>query len=277
MLNCKIIADSSADLLTVQGVPFASVPLKIVTDEKEYIDNDALNVDEMIDDLLRLSGPSGSSCPNAAEWKQAFEDYDCVFCVTITSNLSGSFNAAKIALDEYLYEHPERKGFVIDTLSAGPEVALVVEKLVELVQKETAFDTVVKKITAYQEQTHLLFALESLRNLANNGRVNGAVAKFAGLLGIRVIGKASEEGTLSVSGKAKGSKKTIFALWQLMEKTGYAGGRVRIHHCHNIEAAEQLSALVLKKYPRASVLVQRTRGLCSFYAEKGGLLIGFEA
>lgn len=277
MLNCKIIADSSADLLSVQGVAFASVPLKIVTAVKEYVDDDALDVDTMIDDLLCYCGTSGSSCPNAAEWKQAFEGYDCVFCITITSNLSGSYNAARVALDEYLQEKPGRKGFVIDTLSAGPEVALIVEKLTELVQNETDFEVVVKKITDYQAQTHLLFALESLRNLANNGRVNVAIAKISGLLGIRIIGKASEEGTLAVSGKVKGGKKTPGALWQAMEKTGYTGGRVRIHHCRNLEEAEQLSALIVSKYPRASVVVQRTRGLCSFYAENGGLLIGFEA
>ncbi|MBQ2696424.1 MAG: DegV family protein [Clostridia bacterium] len=276
MLTCKIISDSSSDLLMLTSGAYACVPLKIITDAKEYVDDAALNVNEMVEDLLKYKGTSKSSCPNCEDWKKAFEDYDCVFCVTITSNLSGSCNAANLALSEYLAENPGKRGYVIDTLSAGPEVALIVEKLQELVCSDLSFEDVVKQIQSYQKKTHLLFTLESLRNLANNGRVSGAVAKIAGLLGIRVIGKASAEGTLEVISKAKGEKKALADVFKNMMIYGYHGGRVRIHHCRNLRAAEAIREAIKKEYPHASVIISETRGLCSFYAEAGGVLVGYE-
>ncbi len=275
-MACKIISDSSSDLLSLAGVDFESVPLKIITDEKEYIDDAKLSLEEMVSDLQKYKGTSKSSCPNAGEWQEAFKDADEIFCVTITSGLSGSCNAATMALSQHLEEHPEKKGHVIDTLTAGPEIALIIEKLQELILQKIDFDEIVKRIHAYMEKTHLLFALESLRNLANNGRVSGAVAKITGILGIRVVGKASDDGVLEIVGKAKGAKKTLLEIVNNMLKNGYMGGKVRIHHCQNKEAAESLSQMLKLHFPKAAVVIQETRALCSFYAEAGGLLIGYE-
>lgn len=275
-INMKIIADSSADLITLPQVPFTAVPLKIITAEKEYVDNNQLNVDEMVADLLKYKGTSRSSCPNADEWKEAFGDSNEVFCVTITSGLSGSCNAARCAVEEYLEEHPERKGMVIDTLSAGAEVALITEKLKELILKKLPFEQIRQEIETYKKRTHLAFALESMRNLANNGRVNPAVAKIAGVLGVRILGKASNEGTLEVTNKVRGKDKVLPELFKNMLANGYCGERVRIHHCQNAEGAAALKQMITEKFNKAEVLIHKTRGLCSFYAETGGLLVGYE-
>ncbi|MBQ9914592.1 MAG: DegV family protein [Clostridia bacterium] len=276
-MTYKIISDSSSDIQHLDGVDYASVPLKIITDEKEYVDDEALNVEEMVSDLLKYKGASKSSCPNAGEWQQAFGEAENVFCVTITSGLSGSCNAANMALSEHLEKYPEKKGYVVDTLSAGPENALIVEKLRDLIAEKLNFDEIVKKINLYKEKTHLLFTLESLRNLANNGRVSGAVAKITGILDIRVVGKASSEGTLEVLSKVRGCKKALAELVKQMLKNGYNGGKVRIHHCQNVESAKNLSQQILSLFPKASVVISETRALCSFYAEAGGLLVGYES
>lgn len=275
-MDFKIITDSSADLNSLTGVPFATVPLKIITAEKEYVDNSELNVDEMVADLLKYKGTSRSSCPNSEEWKEALGESSGVFCVTITSGLSGSCNAAKCAMEEYLEEHPDRKGMVIDTLSAGAEVALITEKLKELILKNLPFEQIKQEIEDYKKRTHLAFALESMRNLANNGRVNPAVAKIAGVLGIRILGKASNAGTLEVTNKVRGKDKLLPELFKNMLANGYCGGRVRIHHCQNAEGAEKLKRLIKENFKQAEVLIHKTRGLCSFYAEAGGLLVGYE-
>ncbi len=276
-MKFKIVADSSSDLLALNGMEYGTVPLKIITDEKEYTDDSELDVNEMIADLKQYKGTSQSSCPNVAEWKNAIENAEAVFCVTITSGLSGSYNAASIAVKEYIKEHPERKGYVIDTLSAGPEIVLIIEKLKQLIDEGKEFEAIVTEIETYKNSTHLLFSLGSLRNLANNGRINSAVAKITGILGIRVVGRASAAGTLEVIGKAKGGKKALLDIFNNMLRDGYFGGRVRIHHCNNKEAAESLSSMIKEHFPEASVLIGTTRGLCSFYAEAGGLLIGYEA
>ncbi len=276
MVNNIIISDSSSDLLTLENGSYASVPLKIITDETEYIDDECLNVDAMIEDLKKYKGKSRSSCPNVSDWKAAFGNADVIFCITITSALSGSCNSASLALAEHLQEHPEKKGHVIDSLSAGPELALIIEKLQTLLASELSFENIVKEIESYKETTHLLFCLESLHNLACNGRVSTASAMFAGMLGIKVVGKASPLGTLELLTKTKGIKKALADTVLNMKKNGFSGGKVRIHYCQSRETAEKLSDLILYEFPSSSVTMQETRGLCSFYAEAGGLLVGYE-
>ena len=275
-MRYKIVADSSSDILELQECAYSCVPLKIITDEKEYVDDKSLDVDEMIADLQKYKGASKSSCPSIGDWKDSFEDYDGVIAVAITSGLSGSYNSSKLAIEDYLEENPGKEGFAVDTLSAGAEVALIVDKLKELVVKNLDMSEIKNKIMEYKKRTHLVFALGSLKNLANNGRVSPAVAKLTGILGIRIVGKASNEGTLEVTGKVRGAAKAITELFKNMVKTGFNGGRVRIHHCKNEDGANTLRDMIKTQFPSAEVIIQRTRGLCSFYAEEGGLLVGYE-
>jgi len=275
-MNIKIVSDSSSDIFKLDGIDYASVPLKIITDQKEYIDTPDLDVDGMIDDLRKYKGTSKSSCPNMADWASAFGDSDGVFCVPITRNLSGSHNSASLAVEEFLEEHPDKKAYVVDTLSAGPGCAICVEKLCELIDSGLEFDGIMEELCRYQKSTHLHFCLESLRNFANNGRVSHATAKIAGVLGIRIIGKASDEGTLEIESKVRGSDKAIAEMYAKMKEYGYSGGKVRIHQCQNPEAADSLRSMILADFPNADIIIRTTGALCSFYAESGGFLVGYE-
>lgn len=276
-MNFKIVADSSADLLSLADVAFVSVPLTIVTAEKQYTDNQDLNVSEMLADLAAYKGKSGSACPNPEDWITAFGDAEGVFCIPITKNLSGSHNAALLAAKQYTEAHPDRRVYVVDTCSTGAEDRLLAEKLRSCILANMTFDDIVTEIEKYQRRTHLIFALESMRNLANNGRVSPVVAKLAGALGIRVIGKASAEGTLEITNKSRGEKRALADILENMIQNGYAGDLVYVHHCENPESANALRALILSAFPEATVLLGTTRGLCSFYAERGGLMIGYES
>jgi len=199
-----------------------------------------------------------------------------VFCVTITSGLSGSCNAARLAKEDYEELYPGRHVYVIDSLSAGSEMNLIIEKLAELIEQGESFEAICDKIADYQKNTGLMFSLESLTNLANNGRVNPLVAKIAGTLGICVVGKASDKGTLEQMAKCRGERKALHSLFQFMKELGYEGGKVSIDHCNNMEAAEKLQSMLLQEFPQTNVKIGCTDGLCSFYAEGGGLLVGFE-
>ena len=275
-MKIKIVTDSASNMMALDGVPFASVPLRIVTEEKEYIDHASLNVHEMVEELHSYSGRSQTACPGMGDWLQAFEDYDRIFCVTIISRLSGSYNAAMAAKMEYEEENPGKKVFVLDSYSAGPEMKLLLNKLRELVQDGKDFDTICKEIQEYKNQhTSLIFSLQSLRNLANNGRVSPAAAKICGIVGIRVVGDVNEEG-LHPTDKCRGEKKAIAELLRNMKRLGYHGKKVLIDHCYNENGAVQLKDLIRKEYPQAEIFIDKTLGLCSFYAEKGGLMVGFE-
>ncbi len=270
----RLITDSSSDLCEKDIDGLISVPLKIITSEKEYIDDKSLDPEAMMDELEKYKGKTRSSCPNPEEYLKALEGADEAFCVTITSGLSGSFNSSQTAAR--IFEKSGGKMLAIDSLSAGPEVALIVEKLGELIKSGLLFEEIRERISEYIKRTRLSFALESLSNLAKNGRVNPIVAKLCGVLGIRVIGKASDAGTLEVVGKTRGEKNALTELFNSMKKQGYQGGRVRIHHAKNEKAAALLKDLILSAFEKASITIAKTRGLCSFYAEKGGLLVGYE-
>ena len=275
MINARIVVDSSANMAAPDSA-VVSVPLKIITDEKEYIDDANLNTAAMVWDLQTYTGKSSTACPSPQDWLEAFGDAPYVFCIAITSNLSGSCNAACIAKADYELAFPDRKVCVIDSLSTGGEMELIAEKIQELMGADLSFEEICEDIKEYQQHTGLMFMLESMQNLANNGRVNKLVAKAAGILGIRAVGRASDVGTLEPMDKCRGEKKAIAALADHMVAMGYEGGKMRISHCLNPAAAETLKANILAAYPQADIRIRPTGGLCSFYAEKGGMIIGFE-
>lgn len=282
-MKFKIVSDSSADLIalpksasaTENEIGFAAVPLKISTSEREFVDTPDLDTAEMLSYLASFKGRSRSSCPNASEWEEAFEEADNIFCITITSALSGSYNSALAAKEEHLSSHPQKRIHVIDTLSVGPEAVLIIEELCRLISSGMDFDSIVEKIEEYKKSTSLIFALKSLHNLACNGRVNAFAAKIAGVLGIRIVGKASEKGTLELTDKTRGERRMLADIVKNMKKSGYSGGKVRIHHCEAPETAEKLKEMIVSEFTGAIVEIYTTRALCSFYAERGGLLIGY--
>ena len=272
----RIVVDSSASLYQLDGVDFAAVPLKIVTDEREYLDDGTLDAVEMATTLRTYKGKTSTSCPNISDWLGAYEGADEVYAITITGTLSGSCNAAQLAAEEYQAEHPEAKVFVLDSLSAGPELVLLAEHIRDLLAEGMAFDDVCEEMLRYRRHTHLLFSLESLANLARNGRVKPAVAAVARMLGIRVIGQASAAGELDVICKTRGEHGALERIVLELKEHGYAGGRVIVSHCDNPAAAERLKHMIEAVFEGAQVVVNPCGGLCSYYAELGGLLVGYE-
>ena len=275
-MKFKIVSDSSSNLMQLDRLPFSSVPLKIVVGETEYIDDAALDLAGMIDHLKKHKGKSGSSCPNVQEWLDAFEDAENIFCVTISKNLSGSYNAAVQACNDYMEEHPDRKAYVFDSLSAGPESAMIIEKTRALIEQGLSFEEIRDGVLDYHNHCHTLFCLQSMTNLARNGRVNPAVAKIATALGIRVAGDAVG-GQLNPTLKPRGEKKALQTLMEQMELRGlYNGAEVRIAHCYNSGGALELKEMLQRKYPDCKFTIEHTTGLCSYYAEVGGLIVGYQ-
>ena len=271
----RIVADSAANLNEYTKVSFCSAPMKIITAEKEYVDDITLDTAAMVEDLRNYTGRSSTSCPNPDEWLRAFGESKYVFAVTITSNLSGSYNAALTAKGIYESEHPERKVFLVDTLSAGPEEGLIVEKLGELIASGLSYEEICQEITAYLSRSGLLFMLESLKNMANNGRVSHTVAKITGFLGIRIVGRASDHGTLEPTDKCRNQAKSLDTIVKRLQERGFVDGKIKIDHCLNEEGAKALKEKILAHFPDAKVAIQQTRGICSFYAERGGLMVGY--
>ena len=279
-MKWKIIADSGCDYRSLDHLApdteFVSVPLTIQVGETIYTDDAQLNIDQMMEEMYATTTASKSACPSPDDYMRSFEGADNIVVVTITGTLSGSYNSAEVAKKIYLEEHPNTNIHVINSLSAGGEVDLIVRKLNQLVAEDLDFEQVVQVITKYQEKTKLLFVLAKVDNLVKNGRLSKLIGAVVGLLNIRMVGEASKTGTLELLQKARGQKKAIKAAVDELLKAGYAGGHITIAHRNNEKFIEQFSELVREKFAHAAIEVLPTSGLCSFYAEEGGLLMGYE-
>lgn len=272
-MNYKIVSDSSSNIFNLPDTNYSTVPLKIISDSREFVDSPDLDISDMIEHFKKSKEKSTTSCPNAWEWEQEFSDADNVFAITITSSLSGSYSSALQAKESF---NDNRNIHIIDSLSTGPEMYLIIEKLKECIHKNLSFDEICKIIDDYKEHTHLIFSLESLSNLVRNGRVSPAVAAIAGILGIRVVGQASDTGTLQPLKKCRGKKKAFITILSEMKAMGFNGGNVKIAHCLNEESAQAMRKIITSEFQNCNIEINICTGLCSYYAEEGGLLIGFE-
>ena len=272
----KIVADSSCDIWELNGVDFAVAPITISTDNKHYVDNQKLDVRLMSDDLAKYKGVSHTACPSVGSWLDCYEGFDEIFVITLTGAMSGTYNSAMTAKGIYEEENENVKVHVFDSLSTGPEMRLLIEKLKEMIEEDLTFEEIVEKGQDYLNHTRLFFALKSLHNFAMNGRVSKAVASAIGVLNISIFATASEEGTIQQISKCRGEKKVVKSMIEHLEDAGYHGGKVRISHADNLKLAHNVRDKILELYPNADIIVYPMGGLCTYYAEIGGLLVGCE-
>ena len=279
-MTWKIVADSGCDYRTIENIAvdtlFENVPLSIQVNHEIFIDNAQLNIDDMMEKMYATSSASKSACPSPDDYMKAFDGASNIFVVTITGTLSGSYNSAQVAKKLYLEDHPDVNIHIIDTLSAGGENDLIIKKLNLLIGQGLSYEEVVTEITAYQAKTKLLFVLAKVDNLVKNGRLSKLIGAVVGLLNIRMVGEASQDGKLELLQKARGAKKSLIAAFDELIKAGYAGGQIIIAHRNNLKFCQQFSEMVRERFPQAVIEVIPTSGLCSFYAEENGLLMGYE-
>ena len=279
-MTWRIVADSSCDLpesfFKSDACKFSSIPLRMMIDGQEYIDNENLNVDEMLEAMSRTKEASSSACPSPEAFAAAYETADCVIVFTISHNLSGCYNSAMLAKDMVLENHPEKKIHVVDTLSTAGSMILCIEKAKELIESGKSFEEVVTEIEAYAKSIYLVFTLSSYENLVKAGRVSKFSGYLATQLGIRTLAAKSSEGTIEILQKIRGEKKVYKALVEkITSQVNLAKRRIFIHHCNNLDGANKIKELLLDLCPTCEIHILPTRGLTSYYAERGGLIISY--
>ena len=281
MMKWKIIADSGCDLREIENLApdtqYINVPLTVQVGDKHYTDDASLDIDAMMIEMYQSKDQTASACPSPDAFLEAYKGAENVIAITITGGLSGSQNSAQLAKNMLLEEAPGTNIEVFDSLSASGEMVLFVQKANELIAQGLSYEEVVAALKDYLASTKLLFALARVDNLVKNGRLNKLVGAVIGMLNIRLVGNASPEGTLNLLHKAKGQKKAVQAVWAEMKKNGYKGGRVVISHCNTPEICGLIQAAVHSEFPDADVSSIHTSGVCSYYAEQGGILMGYEA
>lgn len=278
-MEWMIVSDSSCEIRTLDtapGVTFALAPFKIRIGQREYVDLPTLNTHAMLEAMTEYNGASTTACPSPEEWAEHFLQGDNVIALTISSNLSGSYNAAMSAREMVLEEHPEKNIFVLDTLSDAGALAGAAELANRRIAEGAGFDELCAELKAFNDAGHILFALASFENLAKNGRVNRVVGFLAGKLNMRVLGRRTADGKIDFFFKTRGETRVLARILEQMDEDGYDGARpVYISHCNNPDAARLLRHGIRAKWKEAPLHVLPCAGLCSFYAQDQGIIITY--
>ena len=278
-MKWNIVADSSCDLMKkdvdCEEVGFSIVNFTLRVGDREYIDDEQLDVLQMLDDMEACPTASFSACPSPDAWAEEFKKAEQTIAITISGNLSGSLNSAMAATGIVMSEHPEKKIALLDSRATGPEMALCIHHIVEWIKSHHTFETIVEKAEKFLEDTKTTFALSSFNNLVKNGRMSKLIGFIAKTFGMWGVGIANEEGRIAMKGKARGTDNVLAFILDDLRQRGFQGGEVAISHCYNEIMAEKLRTIILSCWNIARVIIIKTRGLDSFYAERGGLIVAF--
>ncbi len=278
----NVVSDSSCDLLrdefVSESVGFASVPLRLRVGEREFVDNDELDVSELLAAMRDGQAAASSACPSPADYAAAFSHADKTVCFTISAALSGSFNAAVQGRALTLEEHPEKEICIIDSRGTAGVLRLMIQRARELMEHAAAdqFAAICEDLQRYRSSLRTCFTLENFDNLIKSGRMRPLVGALLHSLHIHVIAEGSEEGKVRVAGKAQGEKRTFRAMTALMARNkDCAGASVVIAHCNNLSGAQRLREQILADLSVKNVYLHACRGLNSLYAMEKGLIVGY--
>ena len=279
-MEWKIVVDTACDFREIpnkaENVTYERVPFSLQIEDKVFVDTLDLDIDKMMEEMYASSEPARSACPSPEAYLAAYRGEKNVIVLTLTGGMSGSYNSAIIGEKMLKEENEDVNIHIIDTLSAGGENDLYLLKINELIKEGLSFDEVVSEMRKYQENSKLIFVLEKVDNLVKNGRLNKLAAAVVGLLNMRMVGEASDEGTLHLLHKVRGEKKAVSTVVDEMIKAGYKGGRVVVTHRNNEDICKKIQDKLREKFSNIEFMIVPTSGICSFYGEEGGMLLGYE-
>lgn len=274
-----LVADTACDLHTLEGMrdqmDFATIPFSIRIGNQEYVDNEDMDIPAMLEANESHAEMAQTACPSPEDWRERFAAPGPVIAFTISSALSGSYNSACTARTMVLEEEPDKQIMVVDSKATGPEEAMLVWRARDLILEGRNFAAIETDLNETAKRLHTSFALASYHNLIKAGRVSRLIGFIAGHLGFWGIGIGDEKGEIAIRGKARGSKGMIRFLVDEITSIGVAGKEILISHCRNEKDALSLKDALNAAFPGIRVLIQATRGLDSFYAERSGLIVGY--
>lgn len=271
----QIIADSSAEInpgmLRIGEISFA--PFKITIDEREYADDSSLDIGAFYEAMRNTKEAIRTACPSPQEYLELMNG-DHIFIVTITSELSGSYQSAMLARSMYLEKNPGAKVHVFDSKAAVSGETGVVMFLDALISLKKSFDEIVEATEAMIKKSLTIFALASLTNLARNGRIPKIAGRLSRVLNIRIIARAVA-GKISPLSLERGLKNTLNALVEKALKLRDPDLKVPIviSQANDIPSAEYVRDKIRESIPDREIEITGMKGLSSTYAEEGGIVV----
>lgn len=277
-MSYKIVVDSCCELPKelLQDVRFERVPLELSVGDYHIQDDENFEQKEFLEKVAAYPKCPKSSCPSPQKFMEAYcTEAEHVYCITLSSKLSGSYNSA--VLGKTLYE--EAKGakqiHVIDSESASGGETQIALKLMELEEAGLSFEQIVKEIENYRDSIKTYFVLDNLETLRKNGRLTGVKALVASTLNIKPV-MGADHGEIIQKSRTIGMKKALGKMAELAAEevaSSPAKRKLIITHCNAPERAEKVKNMILEKAAFGECLVMETRGVSSMYANDGGIIV----
>lgn len=278
----QIIGDSCCDYPYLEDdFPWLKrVPLTIELDGEIYVDNAELRTAGLISKMAASFNAPKSACPAPGVY---FDTYDCgaedIYVVTLSDKLSASYESAVIAANMFKEEYPERNIFVFSSRSAAAGEVAVCEKIFELASSGLVFDEVVKETLKFVDELSTYFILENLEVFRKNGRLNHLQAIVTGALRLKLIMGGDETGNICVRGKALTMDRAITSMADMIAKRfkpeEVQDKRLYITQCQCPERARKVKDEIISRRQFKDVLIMRSSGISTIYANKGGFIVSF--
>lgn len=276
-MSYKIIIDSCGEFIEKwkEDPRFESVPLTLNVGGETIIDDDSFDQISFIKKVAACPECPKSACPSPERYMKAYDcEADHVYAVTLSSELSGSYNSAVLGKNLFLEEKPEKKLHVFNSRSASVGETLIGMKIQECEEMGFSFEETVEKVEAYIEEQHTFFVLDDLETLRKNGRLSKVKSLVASALKIKPVMGSTPEGTICQLDQARGINKAMVKMVQhIVEKAENSQDKVlAISHCNCKDRAELLKNALLEKIDVKEVVILDTAGVSTMYANNGGVI-----
>ena len=277
-MSYKIIIDSCGELLEEWkgDAHFESVPLTLNVGGETVIDDETFDQKSFLQKVANCPECPKSACPSPERYRNAYQcGADHIYAVTLSAELSGSYNSAVLGKSLLLEEKPEAKVYVFNSRSASIGQTLIAMKIQELEEAGKDFEEVVREVEEYIEGQDTYFVLDNLETLRKNGRLSRVKSLVATALKIKPVMGATPEGTICQLDQARGINKALVKMAQIIiEKTKNSEQKVlAISHCNCKERALLLKNALEEKLPLKRIVVLDTAGVSSMYANDGGVIV----
>ncbi|MDO5782360.1 MAG: DegV family protein [Eubacteriales bacterium] len=277
-MSYKITIDSCGELLNEwkEDERVESVPLTLMVGNESIIDDQTFDQKSFLKKVAECPECSKSACPSPECYMKAYEDEaEHIYAVTLSSELSGSYNSAVLGKNLYLEEHPEKKIHVFNSKSASGGESLIAMKIIECENKGLSFEEVISTVDEYIEEMSTFFVLENLETLRKNGRLSRVKALVASALKIKPVMGSTPEGNICQLDQARGMNKAIVKMVDHIGEKGIniQSKTVAITHCNCPERARMLEEAIRERLNPANIVVMDTAGVSSMYANDGGVIV----
>lgn len=278
-MSFHIVCDSCTDLTEedLKKGCYTLVPLTLLVDGEEIIDDETFDQADFLAKVAASKESVKSACPAPESYMEAYSKADDIYVVTLSAELSGSYNSAVLGKNLYEEENGTKNIHVVNSRGAATTQVLIARKLNEYASQGMPFEEVVDKIEEYTTSLRTYFVLETLEVLRKNGRLSRLSATIAGALNIKPVMIGTRDGVIQKAAQARGMKK---ALAKMVEHMGSEGRDLTrrqfvISHCNCYERAVDVKELIKKHLHAEDVDIVDTKGVSSLYACDGGIIVSY--